>query len=244
MKRSLPSTTRRSLRLLHGGPRRSVVHVQMQVGRKNVDCSEVLERHAHRHVEFLPLSACDSPGVTVVELHPELRDMSFYPPCEVDAWFSRPHAPRLPVEALSAALGAVPEGTFVVVGRFHEAFAAYRMTRVGSAEGASWLVLDSHVRVAGLMGSAALEAYIRMELGGSAYSLIVLVVGRMRGGLGACAEAGGAEAASSRSATSSAAPVNQLCTCVCNICRERLGQRCRPRPSSAGNGPCGRVAHD
>lgn len=130
-------------------------------------------------VRFLPFRS-DTGSFVAAELNVPLRDMSFYPAYEVDEWFTRIDAglqsedgvtPRalshLSVDDLHAAIADLPVGQFIVIGRFHEAFAAYR-----SSEG-RWLVLDSHVRAVSEMEHAGLRTYINMMLGGDAYSLIV-----------------------------------------------------------------------
>ena len=142
---------------------------------ENVDHPALL---AATQLTLAALPAADPPGApcATLELHPALKDLSFYPECEREEWFQRAPAggragaARLPGEGgLRAALAGLPAGQALLVGRFHEAFCA---TRLGED---AWLVLDSHVRHAGCMSTASLHSYIEFMQGGEAYSLVVLV---------------------------------------------------------------------
>lgn len=142
---------------------------------ENVDHPALL---AASQLPLAALPAADPPGAScaVLELHPALQDLSYYPECEREEWFQRPPgrgragAARLPMDGgLRAALAGLPTGQALLVGRFHEAFCAARLGED------AWLVLDSHVRLAGCMSTASLHSYIEFMQGGEAYSLVVIV---------------------------------------------------------------------
>ena len=149
-----------------------------------------------------------------------------YPPYEAAEWFTRvpldpaaaaaPDAgralPRLSPEAMRAAVDAVPVGNFIVVGRFHEAFAAHRL----SAE--RWLVLDSHVRAVGEMETDALWEYVRFMRAGETYSLVVLGRGSTsEEAAGAAAAAAAAAEKGEAGAVAAAAAVATRSFAACDI---------------------------
>jgi hypothetical protein len=78
-------------------------------------------------------------------------------------------------------LQQLPVGHFAIVGRFHEAFAAYHMDDELGDDGTCtlrWLVLDSHVRQSGIMNTTKLLSYIFFMRAGDAYSFGVMGAGR------------------------------------------------------------------
>lgn len=164
---------------------------------ENVDHAALMSFFSPR-VEPVAVAGVAGGAGAAAELHVALKDLSFYPPYEVTEWFVRPREkaapaaaavepavaaaaapapapePMLSGEELAAALEGTPIGCYVTIGRFHEAFCGYRIA------GDRWLAMDSHVRRAGEMTTAAFLTYVRFEIAGPAYSCVVFQRGRQK----------------------------------------------------------------